>query len=103
MTFAEAKHADAGPTCSTNSMNKQGNRSKRPASHIQRGNSQETPCVCRACDSFFSASHIQRGNSEEIPCVCRACDSFFIQHKDAFIYFVTLDPEVGNRASKFKE
>jgi len=47
----EAQHADAGPTCSTNSMNKRGKRGKRP-SHIQRGDSEETPCVCRACDGF---------------------------------------------------
>ena len=49
----EAQHADAGPTCSTNSMNKRGKRGKRP-SHIQRGDSEETPCVCRACDGFHS-------------------------------------------------
>jgi len=33
-------------------MNKRGKRGKRPASHIQRGDSEETPCVCRACDGF---------------------------------------------------
>jgi hypothetical protein len=55
-TFAETEHADAGPTCSTNSMNK----------------AQKERMV-------------------------------FIQHEDAFIYFLTLDPHVGNLTSKFKE
>jgi hypothetical protein len=27
----------------------------------------------------------------------------FIQHEDAFIYFLTVDPEVENLTSKFKE
>jgi len=36
-------------------------------------------------------------------CMQRGNIMVFIQHKDAFIYFVTLDPEVGNLPSKFRD
>ena len=36
-------------------------------------------------------------------CMQRGNIMVFIQHKDAFIYFMTLDPEVGNLPSKFRD